>query len=331
MLVKFVILLLTLSVTISCRKEVSDDQITKTQLRERVQQAQAVQNLSEEQMVEEFNKKEPEFKEKVANLIFEALNNDTILKMLEKPKAQKVIKQLLAKEETRVNALKAMSEEDLKKLMSHSDVQALLAKFQSKPTVAQFENFLASLSDEEIQQLTQLPKVKEILQNSMKDPEVRNQVITNLSKDEITQAMSLPSVQIAIYSQVAKIIKNNNDYLLTLIQKGNEVFDNLKISFKKETGATNKLKPNTSDLYLKFVLSIKNKKISCNDIEDTDLYWKDLLALMSQKQKLLGLGANFYENMIKSCLAFERLKKSMDKCRSLYTEDVELLCKNNLK
>jgi hypothetical protein len=327
---KLSLIFFTLVFAISCRKQVSDDQITKSQIRERVQQAQTVQNLNEEQLADEFNKKEPEFKEKVVGLIFEALNNDVIMKMLEKPKAQEAIKAFLAKEDTLLKIIKNLSEEELKKLMENPDVQALLAKFIPKPTPAQLEKILEGLSKEEIDQLIKLPKVQEILQNSMKDPEVRNQIISSLSQDEISQAMELPSVQTAINNEIAKIIRRNNDEVQVLIDSGKEILDELKISFKRKTGVDNVLKPNTSDLYLKFELSTKKKKYDCDQVEKMDVYWKDLLTLMSNKQKLLGVGANFFENVIKSCLAYERLHKSMSKCNSPYVDDVKDLCKSNL-
>ncbi len=317
--------------SISCRKQVSDDQITKSQLRERVQQAQTVQSLSEEQLATEFNKKEPEFKEKVVSLIFEALNNDIIQKILEKPKAQEVIKQFLAKEETLLKAIKAMNEEELKKLITHPDVQAILGKYLPKPSSVQLEKILAGLTEEEIKQLTKLPKVQEILQSTMKDPEVRNQVISNLTHEEIKQALQLPTVQSAINDEITKMIRMNNENAQILIEQGKVLFDELQISFNRKMGVANVLKPNTSNLYLKFELSTKKKKYDCEQIDKLDSYWKDLITLLGQKEKLLGLGVKFFENMIKSCMAYERLKKSMDNCKSPYMEPVEVLCKNNFK
>lgn len=88
--------------------------------------------------------------------------------------------------------------------------------------------------------------------------------------------------------------------------------------------------PKTSDLFLKLAVDVKYAKYNCAQIADADVYWKELIAFTSNKRNLLGLESNFFEQMIKSCLTYRRLKGSMEKCQSPYQEEVEALCKSNL-
>ncbi len=328
MTLKISFLLIISTLLFSCRKHTSDDQITKTQLRNKVQQN--AQNMDEEQMAKAFEKKEPEFKEKVIALIFEALDSEIVNKIFSKPKAQAALKKLFANQENLVNVLKQMSEEDLNKLIIHPEVQRILLSVNPNANVTQLGAILSKLPPEELEKIADAPEVQELILSVVRKPEVRTKIISSMTEADLVETLNIPSVQLAMEKEMAKIITKNNLAVDRLITIGDGVFNSLKVTYKRKAGVTNVVAPKTSDLYLKFSVDVKYKKYSCEKIADADTYWSELLILTSNKQNLLGVGANFFEQMIKSCLTYERLKSSMQKCQSPHLEEIEALCKSSL-
>jgi len=190
---------------------------------------------------------------------------------------------------------------------------------------------IGSLKEEIIAKLLNHPKVNELLEKKLQDPDLREKFIQQYldSLDEVALAKIFAQPKVQQFFQ--NKIKNDQQIIssklmeLSVVEKNS--FKDIKMAVNVKISKKLNKKLAFVDPYIKYQVHSKERKnISCEKLKNTKPYWSNLIALQKSDALLLGIGPQVFDQQIKSCLLFFRLKDTMEKCQDENLEPLMKLC-----
>lgn len=115
--------MLCLLLLIACRSETSDQAITKPQLREKLEEMQA---LNSGDISAQFSKKDDQFKEKVALQILDNLDEATLKKLMQEPRFKELLKKLA--DEAKENLKKDLEDFETKEIQTFEPLKITVSR-----------------------------------------------------------------------------------------------------------------------------------------------------------------------------------------------------------
>lgn len=152
---------------------------------------------------------------------------------------------------------------------------------------------LASLDEETLRKLTDLPRFKEMIEKRAEEDRI-------------------------VVKEKLKDLENLEEGLST----------DLGMGVTRDAGALRtRIGFPTRNPYLQYSVHSRKGVMSCDNLERTFPYWEEVLSLRKNPSLLLGMSTEAFEQSIKSCLLFYRLQASIERCHFPYKVDLEEICR----